>query len=118
MTAHRDLAIIIAAGVALFSVYSMVSVLNHTPTPKSRTVIASPPMQPVPPVQMAEQPAAAEPRAVEPVAAGPSPAETAPAKAVVSNKRTVGGNHVKRKIRRIARAKDEPCVGPLCVLVR
>ena len=117
MTAHRDLAIIIGAGVALFSVYSIVSVLNHTPTPKSRTVIASPPVH-QPPVQMAEQPAAAEPRAVEPVAAGPSPAETAPAKAVVSKKRTVGGIHVKRKIRRIARAKDEPCVGPLCVLVR
>jgi len=119
MSAHRDLAIVVGAAVSLFVVYSALEVIHVAPSPKGNRLTVSPPTY-APPSVVAPAPAVTEPAppkepAFEPVAAGPAPAETAPPKAVTAS-------HIrhpsKRRARRIAKAKAEPCVGPLCVLVR
>lgn len=123
MAVHpRDLAILIGAAVAASAIYGAAHLIHQAPPPKGNRLVASPP--PVLPGTVAELPAATvppSPPSVEPVAAGPSPVETAPPKAVSTPKLVsapLSRLHVKRKARRIARAKADPCVGPLCVLVR
>ena len=120
MMANHNAAMTIAAFVTLAVVYSGVKIMHEAPpAPKGNKLTVSAPAIPAAP-PVAEAPAATEPPLAvpEPVAAGLAPAETAPIKAVQIAKPIHTPRKVKRKIRRIARAKADPCVGPLCVMVR
>lgn len=113
MSLQRDLAILIGAAVAVFVVGTSISMMPKTPVaPKAKPLAVAPApepkAEPIVPTPIAT--VSVQPVELKPAAELPKPAVQSPPKRITKIKR-------KPRPRLIARVKD-PCVGPLCSLVR